>query len=238
MGTRRIGCVFLLTVGSAMVTSSCAALEPPKPRHVTNAELTAVKTGKVVDVDTSAGVPDANVIVTWYTLSTGIPGYGSTRGSWCDLQKIVTTDAAGNFTIPDVSRELNLSDRGTHVGETVFGVATQTHEKTYALAVFKPGSVRAGDMEIVNQSREYAKQRLISDLSLRRLPDVEARADGVTLKPIQMQKADLAWGDLWAYYARVPLDCSDRMANDIASPRTAEIRRVMQAKVRPMACDS
>jgi hypothetical protein len=219
----------------AMWTHPVAA-EANKQRHISNKELTMEKSGRVVDAETGIGIAGVKVIVDWNTLSTGIPGYSSTGGAWCDLQRIATTDESGNYTIPDVTKELDLSDRGTHFGKTPFGLASQTHDKDYVMAAFKPGYVPAGDMEIVKESMEYAKKRLISGLSLAKIPDVSFGAGKVVIRQIVLRKVDLSWPDLWAYYRMVPLGCEDRMAHFIEQPEAAEILQTIRTTIGPMPC--
>jgi len=213
-----------------------AAAEANKQRHISNKELTLKKPGRVVDAETGAGIPGAKVIVDWRTISTGIPGYSSTGGTWCDLQRIVTTDENGNYAIPDVSKELDLSDRGTRFGKTPFGLASQTHDKDYVMAVFKPGYVRAGDMEIVKEEMDYAKKKLIAGLSLLKVPDVSFSAGKVVVRQIALRKVDLSWPDLWTYYRMVPLACEDRMAHFIEQPEAADILKTIRGTIGPMPC--
>ncbi len=143
--------VLRVAATSSIALTLCACvpgtIQADASRHVSNRELKMEKTGRVVDAATGAGIPGVKVIVNWQTHSSGVPGYSSTGGTWCDLQKIVTTDVNGNYTIPDVSKELDISDSGTRVGHTPFGFASATHDKDYLLAAFKPGYVRVGDMD-------------------------------------------------------------------------------------------
>jgi len=227
----------IVTAGIALAMSTCPVVaDANKPRHIGNKELTMQKSGRVVDADTGLGIAGAKVIVDWNTLSTGIPGYSSTGGTWCDLQRIVTTDENGDYTIPDVSKDLDLSDRGTHFGKTPFGLASQTHDKEYAIAVFKPGYVPVGDLETVKDAMEQARKRLISGLTLVKVPDVSFSAGKVVIKQVALRKVDLAWPDLWAYYRMVPLGCEDRMAHSIEQPESAEILRTIRGIIGPMPC--
>jgi hypothetical protein len=224
----------------ALTVSACVAgtLQPGTGRHISNRELTMEKSGRVVDVDTGAGVPGVKVIVNWETNSSGIPGYSSTGGTWCDLQRIVTTDADGNYTIPDVSKELDISDRGTRIGKTAFGLASATHDKDYVLTVFKPGYVRVGDMEKVKQIEDLVRRRYIGGPSLMTIPDARFSAGKVAIKPILMKKIDVAPFDLWSYNSIILTDvrCSDRMANRIVAPEMTEIEKTMSAITRPVPC--
>jgi len=224
--------------GLLAVTCASSTWANQQPRHVSNRELTMEKSGRVVDADTGAGVPGVKIIVNWETSSTGIPGYSSTGGTWCDLQRIVTTDDNGNYTIPDVSKELDLSDRGTRFGRTAFGFASATHDKGYVLAVFKPGYVRVGDMEILKQRLSFARKNLLSSMSFQAIPDVNFRPGKVVVKPIAMQKADINPSDSWPYYSMALTDyrCSDRMANNIDQPELAQIAHAINVAIRDMPC--
>lgn len=212
-------------------TSASAYTEPHK---ASDRELRAEKYGRIVDADTGAGVSDVKVIVNWKTSSTGIPGYSSTGGIWCDLQKIVTTNVDGNYTIPDVSKELDTSDRGTRFGKTAFGFASATHDKTYALTVFKVGYVGVSDWNVVQELDAGVRKNLFDWPGT---PDVSLRQGKIVIKPIAMRKIDFT-PEQWGYYTFISTSgtCSDRMANTIEKPELAEIRSEMRNVVRPMAC--
>jgi hypothetical protein len=235
MRTRRL---HVLIISAALVVWSQVSLadEDIKQRHISNSELAMEKSGRIVDADTKTGVSGAKIIVNWRTTSTGIPGYSSTGGTWCDLQRVVATNESGDFTVPDVSRDLDLSDRGTRRGKTAFGVASATHDKDYALAVFRPGYVRVGDMETVKQEMGYERRNLVSALTLQTVPSASISAGRVVIAPIAIRKFDLSWSDLWAYYRMVPLACEDRTANSIDQPETQDILQTMRATIRPMPC--
>jgi hypothetical protein len=224
----------------ASTTSACAASGtlPSTTRHVSSRELTMEKTGRVVDANTGVGIPGVKVIVNWQTLSSGVPGYSSTGGTWCDLQKIVTTDADGNYTIPDVSKELDISDRGTRIGKTPYGLASATHDKNYVLAVYKPGYVRAVDMEKIQKTRENAQKHIPITLLVPETPAVSFRGGKVSIDPVTMRKQDLVWSDLLAYDTWVSSEttCSSRMAYSIEQPEWHEMRKAMQDAVRALPC--
>lgn len=203
------------------------------PRHVSNKELRAEKHGRVVDADTGAGIPGVMLIANWRTDSTG-NGWVS-GGTWCDLQKIVTTDADGNFSIPDVSRELDLSDRGTKSGLTNLGWLSTTHEKDWVLSTFKLGYVRVSDMD----APAPAGTGRFGGMFWRSPPDVRVFSRGkVEVKPIALRKLQLQPPDLWFYYSAIQthLGCRDRMSNSIHQPEVSDIFVAMRDNVRPMPC--
>jgi hypothetical protein len=225
-----------LAIAACVLTEACYTSLATGVRHISNSELRMAKSGRVIDVQTGLGISGAKIIMTWHTLSSGIAGYSSTGGSWCDLQKIATTDVQGNYTIPDVSEELDLSDRGTRVGVTVFGPASQTHDKEYLLTVFKPGYVRDSDRATTPAEREREKQNPIASLNAPRVPDVEFSAGTVAIKPILLRKVDLSWSDRMAYYSSIQLGCSDRMANSIAQPEARAMKQEFQTELTPTPC--
>lgn len=221
--------------GLLAVACAASASVSPGPRKTSNRELRAEKFGRVVDADTGRGIPDVKIIVNWRTSSTGIPGYSSTGGTWCDLQKIVATDADGNYMIPDVSKELDISDRGTRIGPTAFGVASVTHDADYVLTLFKTGYLRVSDVQILQDLKTGARKNLFDWPSV---PDVDFQPGKVVIKPIAMRKMDLTPPEQWSYYSLVSTSgmCSDRMANTIERPEFSEIRATMRGIVRPMVC--
>lgn len=224
------------TIAGCLSLCSCAAATSTGVRHISNSELRIEKSGRVVDADTGAGIPGVKIIVDWNTLSSGIPGYSSTGGDWCDLQKVVTSDENGDYRIPDVSGELDLADRGTRVGVTPFGVASQTHDKDYRLTVFKPGYISDSDRRLAVEEITLLKQNLIGSLRVAKVPDVSISSGKVTIKPIALRRVDLPWSELLAYYAVLPLGCSDRMAQSLAQPEATEIAARFLADVGPMPC--
>lgn len=213
--------------------SACAN---QSPRHVSNRELTMQKSGSIIDATTGIGITGVKVIVNWRTASTGIAGYSSTGGSWCDLQRIVTSDDSGAYTIPDVSKDLDLSDRGTHVGATPFGVASQSHDTDYVLTVFKPGYVMASDSSTPESGSRGAS--VAATRSLQHVPEVSLAGGKATIKAIALRKEDLGPTALWDYYSGVSVAgmCIDRMAHNIEQPEMAQIGDAMRAAVRTMPC--
>jgi hypothetical protein len=153
------------------------------------------------------------------------------------LQKVVTTDADGNYTIPDVSRELDNSDRGAHGGMTPAGYPSVKHDADWILCVFKPGYARVGDLEAFQQRLIRVHAGWIGIESFLTVPDASINQGKVEVKPIIVQKVELAPSDLWSYYSTLLLidsRCSDRMAHDIN--QLAALDRSVRAIVRPMPC--
>ncbi len=204
------------------------------PRHISNRELRMEKHGRVVDADTGAGISDVKLIVSWRTSSTGLSGlYGG--GTWCDLQKIVTTNAAGNYTIPDVSSELDISDRGTHGGFTPMGWLSTKHDADWIMIAFKPGYVRLDDMKIFRRVQANWSEIYFDWPTT---PDVAISIGKFSVQPIAMRKSDLELTDNWQYDAWVlsGTKCSDRMAHNISRPELSEIAEEMISIVRPIPC--
>lgn len=227
-----------LLVGCALflATFDHATCAEAADRHVSNRELTMEKSGRVIDADTGAGIAGANVIVNWRTHSTGVAGYPSTGGTWCDLQRIVATDEAGNYTVPDDSKELDLSDRGTRVGVTVYGVATQTHDKDYVLTVFKPGYEPAFGSTAADPGRQ--RTSAVAARPIPTVPAVSFAGGKVRIKTIALTKASSDPVARWNHYSEIGIAgrCSDRMAHAIEQPEFGEMLEAVRTEVRPMPC--
>lgn len=227
-------CLTLAMLALDVVAGPMALGAPTTSRHISNRELRAEKHGRVVDADTGAGIPNALVIVDWRTLSTGVPGLIG-GGTWCDLQRIVTTDEHGEYTIPDVSHDLDISDRGTHRALTPGGMLASTHDVDWVVVTYKPGYVRLADMEFI----ELARTNWIGGLvGWPTTPDVGFAPGKVVIKPMRMRKMVLDAMDEWHYDALILAGaaCSDRMAQRIEQPEIAGIRASMGEHVRAMPC--
>ena len=222
-------------------------------------ELRTEKNGRIVDADTGMGIADAKVIARWGQHSSGVPEMVSAE-SWCNLQKIVTTDADGRFIIPDVSHELDAAEM--HFGP----LSWNKLRSEWFLVVFKPGYVRMGvDAEskgrTVYDAKESADDRKVlhhlitgdnagcypapSQGCLDRFawqgPAVEAitGAHGnVVIKTITMKKVELSPFELWTYYGTVlsTASCRDPHKGDLGQPELADVARIMAREVRPMPC--
>ncbi len=222
----------LLTLSAFFAIPQVLLAAQTGPRHISNSELRAEKHGRIVDAYTGAGVPDVKVIANWRTSSTGLSGYYS-GGTWCDLQKIATTDADGNYTIPDVSGELDISDRGTHGGLTPSGPLSVKHDADWLLITFKPGYVRVGDREKLSASLVA-----IDVFAWNRVPDVSIAGGKIEVKPIVMEKVDLSPADAWVYDSKIlsAARCHDRTAHEIDAPQFEEMAQQINGIVRPLPC--
>lgn len=197
-----------------------------------NHELRAEKNGRIVDADTGQGIADVNVIANWEESFSGAAHIAS-AGSWCVLQKIVKTDQDGRFTLPDVGKELDLSDRGTRVGVAPpFGVITSSNDFSWKLILYKPGYVRVGkdfpvvkpeegnpynqwftwdDRKVLDHRINGDKRACLPDQGCMpsfawetSLPDISGSALGhVSVQPIGMKKVELAPPALWLYYGTI-----------------------------------
>jgi len=224
----RIFLILLIFVGASIASADTAG------RHVSSAELRAEKHGRVVDADTGAGIPDVKMIANWRTRSDGVPGLVS-GGIWCDLQTIVATDAQGNYTIPDISSQLDLSDRGTAHQVTRMGPVNVTHDADWLLIAFKPGYVRTGDKDKLRAASFGELGGFVWEST----PETAVFRQGeVEINPISMHKEDLAPPSVWVYDSKILAGarCRDRMAHDIDQPEMAEIAKTMDAIVRPLPC--
>lgn len=248
--TTRIAVVLPLVIFATFSSSAAGS-----GRHVSNRELHAEKHGRVVDADTGTGIPGAKVIALWKESSSGVPDAVS-GGEWCQLQKITTTDAGGNFSLPDVSKDLDLSARGSHVGLSSLGPATYAHDNTWRLIVFKPGYVRTG--ADVAYSGPYASdqtnddRKVLQHLMAGNTDGCKAHYDGcmnrflwaenppategATIKPIAMKKAGFSAPQAWLYYAAIQGtgQCMDRMAKPANAPEFSEVTNAIRGIVSPL----
>lgn len=224
----------MLAASAVLAIGQIAAATSTAARVVGAHELRAEKHGRIVDSDTEAGIPGVRVIVNWRGSSTGLSGfYGG--GGWCDLQRVVTTDADGNYTVPDVSKELDLSGMGTRDKKTGMGWMGVTHSADWVLSAFKPGYVQVDDLELV---RRAAAGEWIGGMTLQVPPDVSPRAGRVEVRPTEMRKQEASPSEIWAYYSIINATsvCNDRNAKNIESSDVANIRQSISAAVRPMPC--
>ena len=222
-------------------------------------ELRTEKNGRIVDADTGMGIADAKVIARWGQHSSGVPEMVSAE-SWCNLQKIVTTDADGRFIIPDVSHELDAAEM--HFGP----LSWNKLRSEWFLVVFKPGYVRMGvDAEskgrTVYDAKESADDRKVlhhlitgdnagcypapSQGCLDRFawqgPAVEAitGAHGnVVIKTITMKKVELSPFELWTYYGTLlsTAQCSSGHKGELNQSELSDIAKAMADQVRPALC--
>lgn len=203
-------------------TASCAFAPPHPGKH----ELRAVKHGRIVDADTGAGIADANVIAVWRQHSSGVSDMVS-GGSWCNLQRIVVTDSDGRYTIPDVSHELDA--REMHFGP----LSLNKLWSDWLLIVFKPGYVRAGDLETLpKHEKEFFLWQVKS-------PETYGLAFGkVDVKTIAMKKVDLDAPNLLVYDSAIlsTAGCSDSHGTPLDEPELGDIAKTIIAVVRPIPC--
>ena len=222
-------------------------------------ELRTEKNGRIVDADTGVGIADAKVVALWTQHSSGVPEMVSAE-SWCNLQKIVTTDADGNYTIPDVSHELDAAE--THFGT----LSLNKLRSEWLLVVFKPGYVRVGeDVEPKGRTVYDAKQSADDRKVLHHLitgdnagcypapsqgcldrfawqgPAVEAitGAHGnVVIKTITMKKVELSPFELWTYYGTLlsTAQCSSGHKGELNQSELSDIAKAMADQVRPTLC--
>ncbi len=222
-------------------------------------ELRTEKNGRIVDADTGMGIADAKVIARWGQYSSGVPEMVS-AGSWCNLQKIVTTDADGRFIIPDVSHELDAAEM--HFGP----LSWNKLRSEWFLVVFKPGYVHMGvDAEskgrTVYDAKESADDRKVlhhlitgdnagcypapSQGCLDRFawqgPVVEAITGvggKVAVKTITMKKVELSPFELWTYYGTLlsTAQCSSGHKGELNQSELSDIAKAMADQVRPTLC--
>lgn len=217
----------------ALAISSSAAIA----RDISNHELLAKKHGRVVDAASGAGVPNVKVIAVWNSATTGT--YADSSG--CIDQKIATTNANGDFVIPDVSEEIEIQHNWQAFWFDLFGHGAPEIRYNWQLTVYLPGYVRAGDKETVENTPDEAN--LVDFAWRQRPPDVVKSYWGdVQIKPIVMQKTELKPPDVWRYYSELlsNAECSKNaltpksMANN--QREMTEIARSVSALVRPLPC--
>jgi hypothetical protein len=162
-------------------------------RHVTNRELLNEKRGRVVDAATGAGIPDATVIAMWDVSSQSIGG----SSSGCVLQRITMTGANGDFLIPNVAPDLDLSERGTKGVLEPF--TARVVDYSWRLVVFRPGYVREGDLH----SFDYPDPARVAFAWESTPPSVSSALATVQITDIRMQRTEVNFRDTVLYYASI-----------------------------------
>lgn len=95
--------VLLLVLGviTFLVKYELALRDEPSRHRAFLAE----KHGRVIDARTGAGIPGVTMIASWHTT------YLSWKTSYnCNLQTLVTTDSDGGYVIPDVSKDVDVTE--------------------------------------------------------------------------------------------------------------------------------
>jgi hypothetical protein len=190
-------------------------------RHQARAE----KIGRVVDVETRRGIPDATIIASWRTTTSGVPGLVSAE-NWCDLQRVTVSDSEGRFTIPDVSHELDSV-------ETNFGPLSHNSIRSrLLLGVFKQGYVRAGDLE---RLPEHERERFSWQVESPRLSGL---GRSIRVETITMEKADLSAPDEWIYKSAIlgTGRCRDGQGKVLDQPAFKDLAKTIGSRARNEPC--
>ena len=214
----------ILTVTTLLAGAvSCATADPRRP---TGHDLRAEKQGRVVDSETGVGISDAKIIAVWKQHSSGVSGMVS-AGTWCNLQKIVTTDDEGRFVLPDTSHE--LEERETHFGR----LSLNELWSDWLLIVFKPGYVRAGDLEILPTHERHLFLWQVEPPEMFDMP-----LGRVGIRPVAMKKVVLDAPSLWIYFSAVLTSarCNDSHGTRLTDSELGDITNAVATAVRPMPC--
>ncbi|MBK6376648.1 MAG: hypothetical protein IPF61_06730 [Xanthomonadales bacterium] len=105
------------------------------------------KSGKVVDVETGKGLPNAFVISSARFVSG--PLFFGPSGNVVLYNIIVRTDAEGRFSIPSTWSDLHIGTPGTHPGVT------------WVVTVFEPGYAVVGDEKAWLYMDNYGMPRFL-----------------------------------------------------------------------------
>lgn len=194
-------------------------------RHVPNRELLNEKRGRVIDAATGAGIPDATVIAMWEVSSQSIGG--SSGG--CVLQRITMTGAKGDFLIPSVAHDLDLSDRGTKGVLEPF--TARVVDYSWRLVVFRPGYVREDDL----RSFKYPDPARVAFAWESAPPSVSSTLATVQIKDIRMQRTETTFQDTVLYYASIrhATSCSN---TGVEQPAIHSIRAAISQLVKTLPC--
>jgi hypothetical protein len=205
-------------------------------RHASDEELLHEKHGRVIDAATGLGISQATVIAIWDVSfkNTHSAGYG------CILRKVTTTTASGNYVLPDVTQQLDLSKRGSpNWLEALFEQRQASSDYGWRIVVFKPGYIREGD-----EARFGARPTYGSALGFKPgfawqggvNPDVEQVSDVVSVRTIGMREDQLVPIESIQYLSAIarattcpPIDLEN------ASDRTAMLTALSSA-ARTLAC--
>jgi hypothetical protein len=122
--------ICLSTLIALIASYEVAALMQPSRHRV----LLSEKRGRIVDSVTGAGIANVNVVATWRT----IIRVWSTNHV-CDYQTVVSTDSNGEYSLPDVSRYVDVS---RFMLQRVIGIRVYFN---WTLGAYKAGYARVPD---------------------------------------------------------------------------------------------
>jgi hypothetical protein len=189
--------------------------------------MLAEKRGRIVDADTGQGLAGVTITAIW-TSGTYDTGWASSSAG-CDLQRVVTTDRNGDYTIPSVYGEITF-DRiwwkqlmMRSLGMTPFGVGYNWH-----LVPFKQGYVRVGDESEIPVAAKAPHQPDRSFAVYWNPPSYDAELTYSQLKAIVLRRTKLSPTDevIYDYALYMRSVCTGYPA----------VRETMKDSVQDLAC--
>jgi hypothetical protein len=217
----------LLAVNAALAGAGESSEYATAP--LSRSAMFSAKSGTVLDAETGAGIAGATVIASWHIHSTG----WERDGGGCVVRHIVSTDAAGNFILPDVSASPWFHLPRASVAERIQALAGYTDFAWY-LAVYKPGYLRRGDAESLARNTEQNPAFLDWEW---KPPRVHATRDGYRVVSIALAKDRLPPAQEMLYLAKIQrfADCHPNPPVPPSPHHDALLEQIRQV-VRPIPC--
>jgi hypothetical protein len=209
-------------------------------RAVTHDELVREKHGRVVDASSGSGLKDVAVFAIWDVQYQNL----HSSGSGCIFEKIVWTDAQGEYVVPDTSQEFDAFLKRAGASAADGAAAPKPDEVAYGwrIVVYKNGFLRKGDLEKFGPKRSYAASlgfQVGFEWQGGFLPEVQHIGDYVGMAPISMVKADpLSSTDELTYLSRIRQATLCRQESDpVDSPAHDRVTQALAARTRTLACE-
>jgi len=209
-------------------------------REVTHDELVHEKHGRVVDATSGSGLKDVAVVAMWDVQYQNL----HSSGSGCIFEKIVRTDAQGEYVVPDTSQEFDafLKRAGTSAADGAAEPKSDNAAYGWRIVVYKNGFLRKGDLEKFGPRRSYAASlgfQVGFEWQGGFLPEVRHIVDYVGMAPISMEKGDtLSSADELTYLSRIRQATICRQRNDpVDSPAHDRVKQALAARARTLACE-
>lgn len=220
-------------IAVAIILTAFAAHNVAFGRHASNEELLSEKHGRVIDAQTGGGIAGVQVFgvwdVAWQNFHSG--GFG------CKLQKAVTTDPNGNYILPNVAKELDLSRRKNSSWWSVI-VHNDYSSADYGwrVVVYKRGYLRKGDAEQFNLRPQLRTEGFSVGFPWEGGMNQDATfANGTVLvDPIELVEDTLDPIQRIAYFDRLRSALNCRVDPD--SPAVAEVKRSVAREARELPC--
>ena len=185
------------------------------------------KRGSIVDSQTGHGIPDVVVVVNYQLES--ITPFQVGRG--CIYQKIVRTDADGNYVVPDVSGEIDVADDLLRRMLPGF-----SHAYGWVVLYHKDGYVVAKDHQ---QAVDVIERRPVPNVALH--TPYTKQGDAYIVPPVEMRAIDIRTPDvaLDAYIVRtssVARQAKCFLEEERNSEDSKRLQSAMKTSIRHVIC--